>query len=121
MIAEDETQIHNPPGFQINRGLLQEFERGLDPRSPGNSRIPKREGVYVWDRAGRKLIDCHCNGGVFNLGHRHPRVVAALRHALDEFDIGNHHLMSEPRARLAERLASLSPGDLDRVVFGGYF
>ena len=79
----------------------------------------KREGVYVWDAAGdRKLIDCHCNGGVFNLGHRHPRVIAALRQALDELDIGNHHFISEHRARLAERLAALCPGDLKRVVFG---
>ncbi len=79
----------------------------------------KREGVYVWDAArDRKLIDCHCNGGVFNLGHRHPRVIAALRQALDELDIGNHHFISEHRARLAERLAALCPGDLKRVVFG---
>ena len=79
----------------------------------------KREGVYVWDAAGeRRLIDCHCNGGVFNLGHRHPRVIAALRQALDELDIGNHHFISEHRARLAERLTALCPGDLKRVVFG---
>jgi putrescine aminotransferase len=78
----------------------------------------RREGVYVWDLEGSRLIDCHCNGGVFNLGHRHPRVVAALRGALDELDIGNHHLLSEHRARLAERLAALCPGDLNRVVFG---
>lgn len=79
----------------------------------------KREGVYVWDTDGqRRLIDCHCNGGVFNLGHRHPRVVAALRRALDELDIGNHHFMSEQRALLAERLTALCPGDLKRVVFG---
>lgn len=80
--------------------------------------LGRREGVFIWDTDGQKLIDCHCNGGVFNLGHRHPRVVAALRQALDELDIGNSHLMSEPRARLAERLASLWPGDLSRVVFG---
>ncbi len=78
----------------------------------------KRDGVYVWDVQGRKLIDCHCNGGVFNLGHRHPRVIAALKRALDELDIGNHHFISEHRARLAERLAALCPGDLNRVVFG---
>jgi acetylornithine/succinyldiaminopimelate/putrescine aminotransferase len=79
----------------------------------------KREGVYVWDADGeRRLIDCHCNGGVFNLGHRHPRVIAALRQALDELDIGNHHFISEHRARLAERLTALCPGDLKRVVFG---
>jgi len=78
----------------------------------------RREGVYVWDLEGNRLINCHCNGGVFNLGHRHPRVVAALRRALEELDIGNHHLVSEHRALLAERLASVCPGDLNRVVFG---
>lgn len=78
----------------------------------------KREGVYVWDVEGRRIIDCHCNGGVFNLGHRNPRVIAALKRALEELDIGNHHFISEHRALLAERLTSLCPGDLKRVVFG---
>jgi acetylornithine/succinyldiaminopimelate/putrescine aminotransferase len=78
----------------------------------------QREGVYVWDLDGTRLINCHSNGGVFNLGHRNPRVIAALKRALEELDIGNHHLVSEHRARLAERLAALSPGDLNRVVFG---
>ncbi len=79
----------------------------------------RREGVYVWDIDGRRrLIDCHCNGGVYNLGHRHPRIIAALEQALRELDIGNHHLISEHRALLGEKLAALSPGDLNRVVFG---
>lgn len=78
----------------------------------------RREGIYVWDLDGNRLINCHCNGGVFNLGHRHPRIVTALEKALRELDIGNHHLVSEHRALLAERLAELSPGDLNRVVFG---
>ena len=78
----------------------------------------RREGVYVWDLDGERLVNCHCNGGVFNLGHRNPRIIAALESALKELDIGNHHLISEHRALLAERLASLSPGDLNRVIFG---
>jgi acetylornithine/succinyldiaminopimelate/putrescine aminotransferase len=80
--------------------------------------IGKREGIYIWDLDGTRLINCHSNGGVFNLGHRHPRVIAALKHALEELDIGNHHFVSEARALLAKRLASMSPGDLNRVVFG---
>ena len=41
--------------------------------------LGRREGPYLWDIAGEKrLIDCHCNGGVFNLGHRNPEVIAAL-------------------------------------------
>jgi acetylornithine/succinyldiaminopimelate/putrescine aminotransferase len=78
----------------------------------------RREGVYLWDVAGEKrLINCHCNGGVFNLGHRHPIVVDTLKRAVDELDIGNHHLLSEQRAALALRLAELAPGDLPYSVF----
>ena len=79
----------------------------------------RREGPYIWDVEGQKrLIDCHCNGGVFNLGHRHPEIVQALRESLEVLDIGNHHLVSDPRARLARRLAELTPGDLTYTVFG---
>jgi putrescine aminotransferase len=78
----------------------------------------RREGVYVWDLDGERLIDCHCNGGVFNLGHRNPRIIGALRRALEELDIGNHHFVSEQRALLGERLAAICPGDLNRVIFG---
>lgn len=79
----------------------------------------RREGAYVWDiTTGKKLINCHCNGGVFNLGHRNPKVIAALTSALKELDIGNHHLISEQRAMLAEKLAQLTPGDITYTVFG---
>lgn len=78
----------------------------------------RREEIYVYDVDGKKLINCHSNGGVFNLGHRNAEVVAALKEALDELDIGNHHLVSEHRSLLAEKLADISPGDLNRVVFG---
>ena len=40
--------------------------------------IGKREGIYTWDIDGMQLINCHSNGGVFNLGHRNQRVIAAL-------------------------------------------
>ncbi|MCP4428123.1 MAG: aspartate aminotransferase family protein, partial [Chloroflexi bacterium] len=78
----------------------------------------RREGIYMWDVDGRRLINCHSNGGVFNLGHRNPRIIAALQEALAELDIGNHHLVSEARALLGQRLADLSPGDINRVIFG---
>jgi putrescine aminotransferase len=78
----------------------------------------RREGIYLWDVDGEKsLINCHCNGGVFNLGHRHPVVVDTLKRALDELDIGNHHLLSEQRAALGQRLAELTPGNLAYTVF----
>jgi len=80
--------------------------------------LGKREGVYVYDIGGKRLINCNSNGGVFNLGHRNPLVLAALREALEELDIGTHHTVSEHRALLAERLAAISGGDINRVIFG---
>ena len=77
----------------------------------------RREGHYFWDLDGRRLFDVHINGGTFNLGHRHPEVVAALCRAAETYDIGNHHLPSGPRARLAEELARVCPGDLRYSVF----
>jgi putrescine aminotransferase len=79
----------------------------------------KREGAYLHDLDGKiSLFDLHCNGGVFNLGHRHPEIARALRDALDTLDIGNHHLLSAHRGALARRLSDLLPGDISRVVFG---
>jgi putrescine aminotransferase len=78
----------------------------------------RRQGIYLWDVEGdKRLINCHCNGGVFNLGHRHPTIVDTLKRALDELDIGNHHLISEQRAALGKRLSELAPGDLPYSVF----
>jgi len=79
----------------------------------------RREGPYVWDATGsRRLINCHCNGGVFNMGHKNPKVIQALVKSLKELDIGNHHLISEQRGLLAEKLAELTPGDIKYTVFG---
>lgn len=78
----------------------------------------KREGIYMWDVEGHRLINCHSNGGVFNLGHRHPRIVSALQTAVSEVDIGNHHLVSEARAQLGAKLAEITPGDINHVIFG---
>lgn len=79
--------------------------------------MERREGYRFWDLDGRELLDLHLNGGVFNLGHRHPDLLAVLRAALDELDVGNHHFPSRARAELAAALAASMPGDLPYVVF----
>lgn len=79
----------------------------------------KREGAFIYDIDGEKrLFNLHCNGGVFNLGHRDEELIELLRVSLEEIDIGNHHLMSRERANLARQLAELMPRDLNYSVFG---
>jgi acetylornithine/succinyldiaminopimelate/putrescine aminotransferase len=81
--------------------------------------LGRREEAYLWDLEGeKKIIDCHCNGGVFNLGHRNPQVIQALIQSMQDYDIGNHHLISANRASLASMLAQHTPGNLSYTVFG---
>ena len=79
--------------------------------------IGRREGYRIWDVDGRELMDLHLNGGTYNLGHRNPDLLATLREGLDWLDVGNHHFPSPARAKLAEKLARLTPGDLHYSVF----
>ncbi len=107
-------------GQQPKKDILDDYARYLNPgrvtvfKKLGLDFVPgKREGVWIWDVGGKtKLLNCRCSGGVFNLGHRPPRIVEALKAALDELDVSDHMLLSEQRARLGKRLAGLTPGDI---------
>jgi putrescine aminotransferase len=84
-----------------------------------------REGIYVKTLEGLRRnqpplewIDCRTSGGVFNLGHRHPAMIQALKEGLDGgLDIGDHHLISEQRALLAKQLAELLPPGISKTQF----
>jgi acetylornithine/succinyldiaminopimelate/putrescine aminotransferase len=99
----------------VNRGKVEAYAAlGLDIV------MGDRDGSWFTDAfdAERRYLNCHCNGGVFNLGHRNPAVAAAVRAAMDDLDIGNHHLVSGWRAELARRLAATTGDRLTGVVFG---
>ena len=99
----------------VNAGKIAVFEQyGFD------AVMGRREGVRFWDAydEDRSWINCHCNGGVFNLGHQNPRVLAAVRDSLTTTDIGNHHLPAPGRGVLAERLAATTGNRLAGIVFG---
>lgn len=72
----------------------------------------RAEGCYLYDHTGRKFLDCLGGFGVFGLGHRHPKVVEAAKRALDRQPLASKVFFSKPLADLAEKLAQISPGDL---------
>ncbi|MGQ9843447.1 MAG: aspartate aminotransferase family protein [Spirochaetota bacterium] len=78
----------------------------------------RRRGVFLYDITGKRYINCHCNGGVFNLGHRNQKIMDAVKKAMQRYDIGNHHLISKPKAMLAQKLAATMPAGLNQVVYG---
>jgi acetylornithine/succinyldiaminopimelate/putrescine aminotransferase len=78
----------------------------------------ERAGAWVWDLDGRRFLDCFTSAGSFNVGRRHPRVVAAAHAAIDRLDHGNFLLASRQKAELAAKLAQIAPPGLTCTMFG---
>ena len=73
------------------------------------------ENATVTDADGRELIDFAAGIAVVNTGHRHPKVIEAVKAQLDAFTHTCHQVMPyEPYVRLAERLNEKVPGDFDK-------
>jgi acetylornithine/succinyldiaminopimelate/putrescine aminotransferase len=81
--------------------------------------IEKAEGVYLYGPGGKKYIDLISGVSVSNTGHRHPKVVNAVKSQVDDY----LHLMvygemiQSPQVLYAERLAELLPADLSCCFF----
>jgi 4-aminobutyrate aminotransferase len=73
--------------------------------------VQRAANSELWDVEGRRYIDFAGGIAVLNTGHRHPRVVAALRAQLEAFTHTAYQVASyESYVRLAERLIALTPG-----------
>lgn len=77
----------------------------------------RAEGCLLYDQDDRAILDCLGGYGVFSLGHRHPRVVAAVRAQLERMPLSAKAFFSKPQADLAEKLAAITPGDLRFTFF----
>ena len=76
----------------------------------------RAEGAWVETTDGRRVLDFTSGQICSTLGHNHPRIGDAVRRALDEVVHLNSWILSEPVLALSERLASLLPAGLDKVV-----
>lgn len=75
----------------------------------------RAENAEIWDVEGRRYIDFAAGIAVVNTGHRHPRVIAAVKDQLDRFTHTCHQVVPyENYVRLAERLNDLVPGDFQK-------
>ena len=76
----------------------------------------RSEGTRIWDEEGTEYLDCG-GYGVFILGHRYPRVVAAVRAQLDRHPMSSRVLLNGELAHAAEQLARVAPAGLEYVFF----
>jgi putrescine aminotransferase len=70
-------------------------------------------GATIWDHNGKAYLDFAGGYGVFTLGHRHPKVVAAVREQLDRIALSGKTMFNPLLGQAARRLAELTPGDLE--------
>lgn len=80
--------------------------------------LDRAEGIYLWDRSGKRYLD-GCSGAmVSNIGHSNPRVLEAMRQQMDLATFAYRlHFENEPAERLAAQIADLCPPDHERVFF----
>ena len=94
----------------VNSPKARFFKRiglGVIPGERNGIKMKTLEGSRP-DEPQLELYNCRSSGGVFNLGHRNPRIIKTLKDALDGgLDLGDHMLLSEQRALLGEKLAEL--------------
>ncbi|NMO02702.1 aspartate aminotransferase family protein [Gordonia sp. TBRC 11910] len=75
------------------------------------------QGSYVWDGAGRKLLDFSSQLVNTNIGHQHPRVTAAIAAQAQKLATIAPQYANDARSECARLIAERTPGDLNRVFF----
>jgi len=101
------------------RALLAEDARHFLRQSlstPCLNVLRSASGIWLEDLEGRRIMDFHGNS-VHQVGHGHPRVVAAVKQALDTLPFSPRRYTNDYAVRLAAKLAALAPGDLGKVLF----
>lgn len=75
------------------------------------------EGCFFWDYEGHRYLDLASQLVYANLGHQHPRLVAAIKEQADRLCTVGPSFANAARGELARLIAERAPGDLDHVFF----
>ncbi|TIN31884.1 MAG: aspartate aminotransferase family protein [Mesorhizobium sp.] len=86
-----------------------------EPRRP---LVERAEGIYIWDRNGKRYIDGSSGAMVMNIGHGNKRVLDAMREQMEKATFAYRlHFENEPAEELARRTSGYMPGDLKKLFF----
>lgn len=87
-------------------------QSGLNPLN-----IQTAKGVYLHTRDGKRYIDFSSQLMNMNIGHGHPRVKEAVMRQMDEVAFVHPGMITEARGKLGKKLAEITPGSLQKVLF----
>ena len=80
--------------------------------------LASASGMHYRDVDGNEVLDATAGLWCCNAGHARPRIVEAVKQQIGTLDFAPNFSMSSPLPfKLAERLAALAPGDLNKVFF----
>jgi putrescine aminotransferase len=106
--AVDDHVNHYTPGLVNYRKSVTETDDFAATEWTG-------EGSIVRDAGGREWIDCLGGYGIYNLGIRHPDVLAAVEAQLGRNALPTQELIDPIRGMLVRLLATIAPGDISNA------
>ena len=74
------------------------------------------DGIFIEDLQGRRFMDFHGNN-VHQVGFSNPRVIEAIKAQMETLSFCTRRYTNIPAIKLAQKLAELAPGDLNKVLF----
>lgn len=77
----------------------------------------RAEGVYVWDKDGKRYLDFASQLMNVNIGHGDKRVIEAIKAQADSLPYVYPGMATEPRAELGRILAEITPPNLTKTLF----
>jgi len=109
---------------RLAQEILAKYERYINPGLVRLYRFAnvltaewEAEGAVVRDIHGKEYLDFSGGPAVFNVGHRHPKVIQAVKEQLDRMPMSVRAMPRKAEADLAELLAQITPGDLQFTFF----
>lgn len=81
--------------------------------------VEKTEGCWIYTADGQKIFDLRSAHECINLGFNHPKVIAAIKEQLDGVIYVTDDFSTEPTAKLAQKLAEITPGSIHKKIWFG--
>ena len=79
--------------------------------------VARAKGIYFWTPEGKRFTDFNSQLMSVNIGHGDERVIRAITEQASVLAYANPFMATEPRARLGQKLAEITPGDIDTFFF----
>lgn len=79
--------------------------------------IARAEGVYLYTKQGKRILDFSSQLMNVNIGHGNPGVTEAVRRQMETVSYVAPNMVTDARGLLAEKLAQITPGDLTKTLF----